>query len=104
MNVRSTMVLLMYLSSSYPICPLLILVVKDCPVFDELAEYTRLVAGASLTGARILAGCGYQFSISWDGGRLHIIFLSVPCPYILSSDTTHGKRVLLVSAMLTIVS
>lgn len=45
----------------------------DCPVFEELAEYVRYIAGASITAARALTRYDKSVSIAvnFDGGRHH---------------------------------
>ncbi|OCH87067.1 histone deacetylase complex protein [Obba rivulosa] len=43
----------------------------DCPTFTGLPEYVRLVAGASLTAARLLIQKKADITICWDGGRHH---------------------------------
>jgi len=43
----------------------------DCPVFAGLADYARLVAGASMTAARELRDGKADVAISWTGGRHH---------------------------------
>lgn len=41
----------------------------DCPVFPELAEYVKLVGGASMTAARELRDGEADVAINWTGGR-----------------------------------
>ncbi|GAA5878232.1 hypothetical protein JCM1840_004043 [Sporobolomyces johnsonii] len=43
----------------------------DCPRFDALDDYVRLVAGASLTAARELRDGKADVAIAWTGGRHH---------------------------------
>jgi len=43
----------------------------DCPLFPGLPEYIQLVAGASLTAARILHQGKAEIAVCWDGGRHH---------------------------------
>ncbi|KAF5368651.1 hypothetical protein D9757_010198 [Collybiopsis confluens] len=43
----------------------------DCPKFDGLPEYVRLVAGATLTAANALKLGLSDIAINWDGGRHH---------------------------------
>lgn len=43
----------------------------DCPVFDGLADYVKLVAGASMTAARELRDGRADVVINWTGGRHH---------------------------------
>ncbi|BGP48643.1 hypothetical protein JCM10450v2_004519 [Rhodotorula kratochvilovae] len=43
----------------------------DCPVFDELPAYVKLVAGASMTAARELRDGRADVAINWTGGRHH---------------------------------
>ncbi|KAE9400512.1 arginase deacetylase [Gymnopus androsaceus JB14] len=43
----------------------------DCPRFTGLAEYIRLVAGATLTAANALRLEYANIAINWDGGRHH---------------------------------
>ncbi|KAJ3996432.1 histone deacetylase complex protein [Lentinula boryana] len=43
----------------------------DCPRFSGLPEYVRLVAGATITAARVLRFGYANISINWDGGRHH---------------------------------
>ncbi|KAI0777517.1 histone deacetylase 8 [Trametes elegans] len=44
---------------------------EDCPTFPQLPSYVRLVAGASITGARALRDRQTHIAICWDGGRHH---------------------------------
>ncbi|GJE98067.1 histone deacetylase [Phanerochaete sordida] len=44
---------------------------EDCPVFRGLPEYTRLVAGATLTAVKTLTEGQADVAICWDGGRHH---------------------------------
>jgi histone deacetylase 8 len=41
----------------------------DCPVFPELSNYVQLVAGASMTAARMLRDGEADVAINWTGGR-----------------------------------
>ncbi|GAA5821558.1 hypothetical protein JCM3770_006823 [Rhodotorula araucariae] len=43
----------------------------DCPVFDGLPDYVKLVAGASMTAARELRDGRADVAINWTGGRHH---------------------------------
>ncbi|BGP16681.1 hypothetical protein JCM10213_000402 [Rhodosporidiobolus nylandii] len=43
----------------------------DCPLFPSLPQYTTLVAGASVTAARMLRDGEADVAISWTGGRHH---------------------------------
>ncbi|KAI8807599.1 hypothetical protein BJ742DRAFT_812188 [Cladochytrium replicatum] len=43
----------------------------DCPTFEGLSSYVRLVAGASLIAAEKLRLGQHQVVIHWDGGRHH---------------------------------
>ncbi|GAA5967732.1 hypothetical protein JCM11641_005748 [Rhodosporidiobolus odoratus] len=43
----------------------------DCPLFLSLALYSTLVAGASMTAARLLRDGEADIAISWAGGRHH---------------------------------
>ncbi|KIK56614.1 hypothetical protein GYMLUDRAFT_46943 [Collybiopsis luxurians FD-317 M1] len=43
----------------------------DCPRFESLSEYVRLVAGATLTAANALKLNYADIAINWDGGRHH---------------------------------
>ncbi|GAA5865763.1 hypothetical protein JCM8547_002770 [Rhodosporidiobolus lusitaniae] len=43
----------------------------DCPTFPSLPSYARLVAGASMTAARLLRDGEADVAISWTGGRHH---------------------------------
>ncbi|KAJ7098377.1 histone deacetylase complex protein [Mycena epipterygia] len=43
----------------------------DCPPFDGMAEYVRLVGGASLTAVKMLRQPRCELAICWDGGRHH---------------------------------
>ncbi|KAI0937662.1 hypothetical protein AcW1_001515 [Taiwanofungus camphoratus] len=44
---------------------------EDCPPFDGLPEYIRLVGGASLSAANALCRGEADITICWDGGRHH---------------------------------
>ncbi|KAI0646127.1 histone deacetylase complex protein [Trametes meyenii] len=44
---------------------------EDCPAFPHLAEYVKLVAGATLTVAKSLREGQADVAICWDGGRHH---------------------------------
>lgn len=43
----------------------------DCPHFKQLKNYVELIAGGSLTAARLLAEDKSDVAIFWDGGRHH---------------------------------
>ncbi|GAA5820687.1 hypothetical protein JCM11251_003112 [Rhodosporidiobolus azoricus] len=43
----------------------------DCPLFPSLSRYVSLVAGASMTAARILRDGNADIAINWTGGRHH---------------------------------
>lgn len=43
----------------------------DCPPFEGLPDYVRLVAGATLTACRALRDDGCDVAIAWTGGRHH---------------------------------
>jgi len=43
----------------------------DCPIFDGLEEYCKVVAGGSLTAAREIRDGRADIAIYWDGGRHH---------------------------------
>ncbi|KAM0791594.1 hypothetical protein ACM66B_006037 [Microbotryomycetes sp. NB124-2] len=43
----------------------------DCPRFDQLPEYVRWVAGASIEGAELLRRGEADVAINWHGGRHH---------------------------------
>ncbi|CAK5272980.1 unnamed protein product [Mycena citricolor] len=43
----------------------------DCPPFDGMSEYVRLVAGATLTAVKTLRQPRCDVAICWDGGRHH---------------------------------
>ncbi|KAG8993004.1 hypothetical protein FRB94_011149 [Tulasnella sp. JGI-2019a] len=43
----------------------------DCPLFEGLAAYVQLVAGATLTATRALRDDQADVAICWDGGRHH---------------------------------
>ncbi|CAO1623990.1 unnamed protein product [Jaminaea pallidilutea] len=43
----------------------------DCPRFQGLEDYVKLVAGASITAAELLASDEADIAICWDGGRHH---------------------------------
>ncbi|GAA6042077.1 hypothetical protein JCM8097_004097 [Rhodosporidiobolus ruineniae] len=44
---------------------------NDCPLFPSLPSYARLVAGASMTAARLLRDGEADVAINWTGGRHH---------------------------------
>jgi acetoin utilization deacetylase AcuC-like enzyme len=41
----------------------------DCPIFAELSEYVKEIAGASLTAARELRDGRADIAVAWTGGR-----------------------------------
>ncbi|KAJ7698742.1 hypothetical protein B0H17DRAFT_927409 [Mycena rosella] len=43
----------------------------DCPPFEGMADYVRLVGGASLTAVKMLRQPRCELAICWDGGRHH---------------------------------
>ncbi|KAJ6454679.1 hypothetical protein C8R45DRAFT_1111917 [Mycena sanguinolenta] len=43
----------------------------DCPPFEGMSEYVRLVGGASLTAVKMLRQPRCDVAICWDGGRHH---------------------------------
>ncbi|KAJ7512578.1 histone deacetylase complex protein [Mycena galericulata] len=43
----------------------------DCPPFGGMADYVRLVGGASLTAAKMLRQPRCELAVCWDGGRHH---------------------------------
>ncbi|KAJ7089350.1 hypothetical protein B0H15DRAFT_840446 [Mycena belliarum] len=43
----------------------------DCPPFEGMSEYVRLVGGASLTTVKMLRQPRCELAICWDGGRHH---------------------------------
>lgn len=43
----------------------------DCPPFEGLSEYVRIVAGATLTACRALRDDRCDIAINWTGGRHH---------------------------------
>ncbi|KAJ7138492.1 histone deacetylase complex protein [Mycena crocata] len=43
----------------------------DCPTFEGMADYVRLVGGASLTAVKTLRQPRCELAICWDGGRHH---------------------------------
>ncbi|GAA5902591.1 hypothetical protein JCM6882_009325 [Rhodosporidiobolus microsporus] len=43
----------------------------DCPLFPSLPRYASLVAGASMTAARLLRDGKPDIAIAWTGGRHH---------------------------------
>ncbi|KAJ7723396.1 hypothetical protein B0H16DRAFT_1666152 [Mycena metata] len=43
----------------------------DCPPFEGMADYVRLVGGASLTAVKALQQPRCELAICWDGGRHH---------------------------------
>ncbi|KAK7046839.1 Hist-deacetyl domain-containing protein [Favolaschia claudopus] len=43
----------------------------DCPMFEGLPDYVRLVGGASLTAVKMLRNPRCDVAICWDGGRHH---------------------------------
>ncbi|KAJ7255215.1 histone deacetylase complex protein [Mycena rebaudengoi] len=43
----------------------------DCPPFEGMAQYVRLVGGASLTAVKMLGQPSCDLAICWDGGRHH---------------------------------
>ncbi|KAL6056614.1 Histone deacetylase 8 [Balamuthia mandrillaris] len=45
--------------------------VDDCPLFDGVYDYVRMVAGASLTAAKELIANRATIAINWMGGRHH---------------------------------
>ncbi|KAI0819455.1 histone deacetylase complex protein [Trametes gibbosa] len=44
---------------------------EDCPVFPRLADYVRMVGGATLSAAKALRNEQADVAICWDGGRHH---------------------------------
>lgn len=42
----------------------------DCPVFDQLSEYVRVIAGSTISAAKFLMDGG-DIAINWHGGRHH---------------------------------
>ncbi|KAI9209643.1 uncharacterized protein BJ171DRAFT_395255, partial [Polychytrium aggregatum] len=46
-------------------------IASDCPIFPNLANYVRLVAGGTISAAKLLTEGGYDVAIHWDGGRHH---------------------------------
>lgn len=44
---------------------------SDCPPFHGMPDYIKLVAGASMTGARALRDRETRVAINWTGGRHH---------------------------------
>ncbi|KAI9095510.1 hypothetical protein DFS34DRAFT_582186 [Phlyctochytrium arcticum] len=49
---------------------------SDCPVFDELPSYVKLVTGGTLAAARALVEGSVHTAFHWDGGSPDIHFLS----------------------------
>jgi len=43
----------------------------DCPVFDDLYDCVRLVAGGSLTAANCIISDAADIAINWCGGWHH---------------------------------
>ncbi|KAF7334219.1 Hist-deacetyl domain-containing protein [Mycena sanguinolenta] len=43
----------------------------DCPPFEGMSDYVRLVGGASLTAVKMLRQPRCDVAICWDGGRHH---------------------------------
>ncbi|KAJ7322846.1 hypothetical protein DFH08DRAFT_712298 [Mycena albidolilacea] len=43
----------------------------DCPPFEGMSDYVRLVGGASLTAVKMLRQPRCDLAICWDGGRHH---------------------------------
>ncbi|KAJ7669246.1 hypothetical protein DFH06DRAFT_178577 [Mycena polygramma] len=43
----------------------------DCPTFEGMSDYVRLVGGASLTAVKMLRQPRCELAICWDGGRHH---------------------------------
>ena len=43
----------------------------DCPIFDNMYDYCRQYAGASLAASRRLASGNTDIAINWSGGLHH---------------------------------
>ncbi|KAJ7637011.1 hypothetical protein FB45DRAFT_907996 [Roridomyces roridus] len=43
----------------------------DCPTFEGMADYIRLVGGAALTAVSMLREAQCDLAVFWDGGRHH---------------------------------
>ncbi|KAL4254406.1 Histone deacetylase domain superfamily protein [Abortiporus biennis] len=44
---------------------------EDCPYFQGLSQYVRMIAGATLSATKALLDGQTDISICWDGGRHH---------------------------------
>lgn len=43
----------------------------DCPILEKMYDFTRTIAGSSLTAAKLLISGKYKTAINWFGGWHH---------------------------------